>query len=205
MSDAVRFNLYYTLEHTESRRALIADMAREFDRLYETVKDTYSPSLLYGESAPAPEPVDKDVRAPTSSAADLTTILSHMNDEPDYISLDFNYNFIKDEFNKLLTTYNHPLIEMWVVLFMYYVSPELCQKVQEFTEPSIGIPFFHDYVANFDMRLAGIPLRKEDRTNDTSNVDVASQTPLEITINKLLHLNRIRSTKPMEEGDPMIT
>lgn len=184
------------------QRTLIVAISNELDTLYDEIMDTFSPATLHG-TFPASSndpPIDRDHMPPPSSGTDITTLLSYTNIEPDYTSVHFIYNAIKQHIHWLLFENTSHNVLIWTVVCLFYLFPKLCDHVSEHTEPSIAIPYFRDFHSRFDRQLCGSLIEKEHRKHsNVVNVNIACHTPLQITITELMRLDFIRSGKPCEE------
>jgi hypothetical protein len=191
-----KLNLRNLIYNTAHQLELVARMKTEYRLLYES-DHPYS-CIFYGEQQnDIDRTEDLDTVVPKSSTVDLGSLLSHTNEDPNYISPDFTYNFIKQWLDWVTTENKSSFVLTWFVFSMFYVSPRLRELVCENTEPALAAPFFENYSERFSVKLCGVLIAKKDRKDDKSRLRVTALTPLEIVVSERLRFDTIRASEPI--------
>lgn len=188
MSDR-RYNLANLFYDEHCQRHMISVAARELQRLVEAQTE-YSSAVIYGpmRKANTTEP----------SQCDLGGLYNKVTADPDYISLEYSYNHIKDFLFEINTSQQSYIVLTWVVLLFLYVCPRLRDIVAENTEPALFVPYFEKFETRFTVALCGKLIHKRDRKEDRSQIKIEAKPPIDIVLSERMRFDFIRSSPPPE-------
>lgn len=198
-----RLNLANLFYDEACQKHFISFMAEQYAALYENGK-TCSPCVIYGP--PRAEDIKRDMdQVPPTTNTDLSGLLRNTTPETSYISLEYNYNFIKDFLLWAVTTNRSDKVRIWLILSFFLVCPEVRIPggiVYENTEPALSVAYFDGFERRFEVALCGILIHQKDRKENRSKIRAESRPPIDIVISELIFFNFIRASRPID--DPTI-